>query len=124
MKKIIALFAIMLACGFSANAQQKQTSPATEAARQKGMEIKAAAEKAAIKDVTMMSEFIKLTDAQKNNFKGLFSFKHEQLLGQPLSNDRKTVLAEQIEMKIKASLTPDQVTQLNNNPDLLKKLKN
>jgi len=124
MKKIIALFAIMLACGFSANAQQKPASPATEAARQKAIEVKAAADKAAIKDVTMMGEFIKLTDAQKNNFKGLFSFKHNQLMAQPLSNERKAVLSEQIEMKIKASLTPDQVTQLNNNPELLKKLTN
>lgn len=122
MKKIIALFALMLACGYTANAQQKPASATTEAARQSAMEVNAKVEKAAIKDITMLGEFINLTDPQKASFKALFAYKHKELMSQPLSNERKAVLADAIEAKLNASLTPAQVEQLAGNAQLLEKL--
>jgi hypothetical protein len=126
MKKIIALFVIMLACGVSANAQQKKNvasaTPAVTA--QQGNDVNASIRSAAIKDVENLSEFVQLTPEQKTGFKGLFEYKQNLLQKENLSAERKAVLAQAIEAKIKASLTPDQVAKLEDNPKLLQMLVN
>ena len=117
MKKIIALFVIMLACSFSANAQQKNASPAATT-QQTAAQINSNAEKAAMKDMQALNEFVQLTDAQSSRLKGLFLEKHKQL-AQQLSDERKTVLAQAIETKLKAALTPDQIAKLEDNAKLM-----
>lgn len=120
MKKIIALFVIMLACSFSANAQQKNASPAATT-QQTAAQINSNAEKAAMKDMQALNEFVQLTDAQSSRLKGLFLEKHKQL-AQQLSDERKTVLAQAIETKLKAALTPDQIAKLEDNAKLMNML--
>lgn len=121
MKKIIALFVIMLACSFSANAQQKKATPATTNSKQAAVEVNSNAEKGALNDMQALTQFVQLTDAQASRLKGLFLEKHKQL-AQQLSDERKAVLAEAVETKLKAALTPEQVAKLEDNTKLMNML--
>ena len=121
MKKIIALFVLMLGLSFTANAQQKnqvKQANATEASS----DIRTAAKQAAVKDVAALTEVIALDDTNKQNFMGLFEYKHLTLMQQELSAERKAILADVIEAKIKATLTPDQNEKLAKSPALVQKL--
>ena len=122
MKKIIALFVIMLACSFSANAQQKNANTAVATPQQAAAQVNSNAEKAAMKDMQALTEFVQLTDAQANQLKGLFLTKHKTLMGQQLSDERKSVLAQSVEAKLKAALTQDQIAKLEDNAKLMNML--
>lgn len=133
MKKIIALFVIMLAFGVNANAQQKkakaapaQATPAKtapEQTKQKSYDVEAV-RKAAAKDLELMSSNLALTEEQKGIYKQLFETKHRQLTDKNLSQERKAVLAQNIETKLKSMLDADQIAKLDSNPELLKALIN
>lgn|SRR5690242_9722969 len=119
MKRIIALFVVMLAFGLNANAQQKKatTAPAT-ATNQANLNKQAAINEAAIKDVTTLSDYVKLTADQKVTLKSLFAEKHLHN-SQNLSDERKAVLAESIEVKLKSVLTPEQLSKVEGNAQLM-----
>ena len=119
MKKIIALFVIMLAFSFNANAQQKKAATANAVAKADTSKAEAAHE-AAIKDVTTLGEFVTLTNEQKQKFKSLFEQKHRTLQVENLSEERKTVLAQVVEAQLKSGLNPDQVAKLEQNAELVK----
>lgn len=123
MKRIIALFVVMLAFGLNANAQQKKATAATPATKQTEANLsrQAAIDQAAIKDVNTLSEFVKLTADQKVSLKGLFADKHLHY-AQNLSDERKSVLAENIEVKLKSILEPAQLSKLEGNAQLLNAL--
>lgn len=122
MKKIIALFVIMLGLSFTANAQQKKNvaKPAVTGTNA-GTPKEAAIQEAAIADTKALNDFIPLSDADKQNFKGLFEYKY-RILSENLSEERKKNLAETIEAKINATLSPEQATKLSQNPKLFKQL--
>lgn len=119
MKKIITILVVMLAFGFSANAQKKEAKPATQAVAQQKEDIK----QLAMKDVEALGKVIKFTGTQKDDFLGLFEYKHRELANN-LSADRKASLSKVIEAKIKASLSPEELAKLEKNPAVLKKLTN
>lgn len=122
MKKIIALFVFMLAFGLTANAQKKQAAqaaPATETANAAELAIK----QASSKDLALLMEVVELDTTNKQNLLGLFEWKH-RYLAQNLSNERKAIIADTVEAKMKATLTPDQNAKLATSPALLEKLKN
>lgn len=122
MKKIIALFVIMLAFSFNANAQQKKN---TATATQQPQVNQADVQKYADKDMKMLDELVSLTNDQKKGFQTLFERKHSMLLQHPdFSQERKTILAESVETKLKSAMTPDQVAKLENKPEVLKALTN
>ena len=116
MKKIIALFVIMLAFGLNANAQQKAPSKQiTE--KQDAISV------AARKDVKALGDVVKFEGTKEQDFFGLFKKKHSELTQNgELSKERKDVLAQVIEAKITATLTPEQNKKLSSNPALLQKL--
>ena len=120
MKKIIALFVMMLACGVTANAQQKDAAapktPGKEAVAQQ-----AAFEDAAIKDLNALSQLISLTNEQKVNIKSLFVYKHSKK-AENISDERKKVLLNGVEAKLKSSLTKDQLAKLEQSPKLIETL--
>ena len=120
MKKIIALFVIMLAFGVTANAQQKKTTAAPAKAQQTSTD--EAVKKAAARDLELMSTSLALTEEQKTVYKGLFETKQRTLATPNLSDERKSVLAENIERKVRSMLTTDQLAKLDSNPELLNKL--
>lgn len=119
MKRIIALFVVMLAFGLNANAQQKNAAPAkAPVANQEAVNKKAAYSDAAIKDIATLSEYVKLTSDQKVKLKSLFEDKHV-LYAQNLSNERKAILADNIEMQLKSTLEPAQVAKIEGNTQLM-----
>jgi hypothetical protein len=125
MKKIIALFVIMLAFGVNANAQQKKATtaraPQAVTANKVDTEKEAALEKAALKDVKTLSEYVTLTPQQQVTFTSLFKFKHRSY-GDNLSQERYDIITKNIEAKINSTLTPDQLSKVQGNAQLMKVL--
>ena len=122
MKKIIALFVVMLAFGLNANAQQKKaavTKPAVE--QSEASKKQEALHNAAVKDVTTLSGYVKLTQDQKATLKSMFEQKHS-MYAQNLSDERKTILAQNIESQLKSTLTPEQMSKIQGNAQLMKSL--
>ncbi|SFQ27949.1 hypothetical protein [Flavobacterium akiainvivens] len=119
MKKIIALFVLMLGVSFTASAQKKAVAKPAQTKEQRAQA--AEIQKGAQADTKALNEFVKLSDDQMVSFRGLFEYKYRNL-AEGLSDERKKALAETIEMKINATLTPDQVTKLSQNPTLLNQL--
>lgn len=127
MKKIVFLFSIMLACGLTANAQQKKAAakPAKQEVQQTAATTEASRKiaEAAAKDVTALGKVISFTGTQRQDFMGLFEHKHRNL-AENLSDERKKVLLQSIEAKINATLTPDQNAKLAKSPETMKMLIN
>jgi len=124
MKKIIALLVVMLGFGFTATAQQKKVvvkSPTATDVRT--ITPDPVVEQAAAKDLTALSKTITLTDVEKQNFKGLFEYKHRELK-KTLTADQKKVLLNSIDAKLRASLTPEQMAKLDSNKKVLSQLTN
>ncbi|MGV3460478.1 MAG: hypothetical protein ACO1N9_08495 [Flavobacterium sp.] len=118
MKKIIAIFVVMLAFGFSANAQQKKATK-TVAKVESAKEL--TIEQAAQADLTKLTSVLtNLTETQKKDFYNLFEYKHRETKG--LSDERKAVMAQTIDAKLKASLEPGDIQKLENNPAVLRAL--
>ncbi|KGO79238.1 hypothetical protein [Flavobacterium beibuense] len=116
MKKIIALFVVMLAFGLNANAQKK--APSNQVVATQSQEtFKASAEK----DLKALKEVVALEGNQEDAFIKLFTYKHE-VLSHDLSQERKDILAESVESKITSTLTPEQNKKLAAAPGLLKVL--
>lgn len=118
MKKIIALFVLMLGVSFTASAQKAKPA---KAATTKADPKEAAIEAAANDDTKALNAFVPLSDEQVVSFKGLFAYKHRNL-AQGLNEEEKKKLADIIDAKVNATLTPDQVTKLSQNPKLLNQL--
>lgn len=106
MKKIVAVFAFLLAFSISANAQDQKS-------------IKIAAEK----DAAVLTEYLGLTETQNEDFVRLFVMKHEILTNNTLTDERKNGMSRDVGLKIMASLTADQKSKLESNPELLQSLK-
>ena len=121
MKKIIALFVIMLGFGFTATAQQKKATAKPAPAVQAANPNEAAFQKAAIKDVKDLNAFIKLNDADTQSLMGLFEYKH-RTLAENLSAERKAIVSQTIEAKLRATFNPEQMAKLDSNKELLNKL--
>lgn len=120
MKRIIALFVVMLAFGLNANAQQKKTTtaaPATATA-QANTDKAAAFSASADKDIATLSEYVKLTNDQKLALKSLFEYKHRSFADN-LSDERKAILSDNIAMKLKSTLEPAQVSKIEGNTQLM-----
>lgn len=118
MKKIIALFVVMLAFGLNANAQQKKATK-TVAKQETSKEL--TVEQAAKNDLAKFTSVVTgLTDTQKQDFYNLFEYKHRETKG--MSADRKDSMAQVIEAKLKASLEPAQIEKLEKNPAVLREI--
>jgi len=116
MKKLIVLFIITLGFSFSAVAQQKAaTRPVI--ATQSNTPTKAT-ESAATKDVAALTRIIPLTEAEKKTYFGLFEYKH-RTLSVTTTAEGKNTLAQTIDAKLRAGLTPDQMAKLDANKKVL-----
>ncbi|PZR18970.1 MAG: hypothetical protein DI539_15610 [Flavobacterium psychrophilum] len=118
MKRIIALFVVMLAFGLNANAQQKKAVATRPAANTEALSKQAAFSDAAFKDVNTLSEFVKLTPDQKVKLKSLFEQKHKDF-AQNLSDERKAVLSDYVEAQMKSYLDPSQISKIEGNTQLM-----
>jgi uncharacterized protein (UPF0264 family) len=125
MKKIIALFVLMVGFSFTASAQKKTSvaKPSKVATTTAANTTDAAIQEAAIKDTKALNDYIKLTNEEMQSFKGLFEYKH-QSFASGLTDERKKIISDTVEAKINATLTPEQVTKLSSNKALLTQLLN
>lgn len=117
MKKLIAVVTLMLAFSINANAQDKKVA-VKEMTNQLSPEI------ASKKDAGELSEYLGLTETQNNDFARLFEMKHWTLQDKSLSEERKTEMRRIVDSKLRASLNDEQISKLEKNPALLKKLVN
>ena len=74
-------------------------------------------------NLAALSEVVQLDAKLSQDLFGLFEYKYKNL-NQNLSADRKADLARIIDMKLRATLTPDQMIAIEKKPGLLKKLTN
>ncbi len=105
MKKIIALFVLMFAFTFNANAQD--TSKAEALAKQ---------------DTHQIAEYLKLNGEVLNDLQTIFKEKHQILLTEGLSEERKIVLTRFVETKLNSLFTAEQIAKLKLDDRLYKKL--
>ena len=106
MKKIFALLTMLLAFSISANAQDAKAKSAEYAKR----------------DAQLAAETLGLKANQQEDFFRLFEQKHEILQNPDLSAERKSEMSRIVGLKIRASLTEEQLAKLEANPELMKKL--
>ncbi|RZJ73552.1 hypothetical protein [Flavobacterium sp.] len=106
MKKIIAVFAFMLAFTVSAQAQDKKTSPQSKG-RQEAVEL---------------VDYLKLTSTDLENFTRLFQSKHEMLADPNVSAGKKKEISVIMEKKIEGSIDGNQLQKLQANKELWAKL--
>lgn len=104
MKKIVLLLSFLFA--FSMNAQDKKLKPA-DAAKADALELKA---------------LVKLNETETHDMTNLFQMKYDMLAIEDISQERKSIMKQTLEAKIRASLTPDQMVTLESKPELLKRL--
>lgn len=123
MKKIIAIIVIVLAFSVNANAQQKTAAP--QKVETKAVEKKSPKDikEASMNDLVALKKVIAFEGTQEADLLRLFEHKHD-LLKQDLSAERKQILTQSIEDKLKATLTPEQMQKVSAQPNLLKKLCN
>ena len=121
MKKIVTVITLLLAFTISANAQSKKDSQTKKSGTKEAV-ITAKPSEAAMKDATMLTEYLDLNDTQKENFVGLFLMKHK-LMQDPLATlESKIEMTRVVGLKISASIDDAQQKKLNTNPELLKTL--
>jgi hypothetical protein len=74
-------------------------------------------------NLAALSEVIPVQGTLSEDLFRLFEYKHRNL-NENLSTDRKAELARIIEMKLRATLSADQMQKIESKPGLLKKLTN
>lgn len=105
MKKLVSLFVFILAFSFNTNAQGLKT-----------------AEELGKQDAQAVAKYLEISGQVVTDLQGLFTMKHETLLMEGISADRKKVLAEIVEAKLVATLDPTDIEKLKLEPEMYKKL--
>jgi|SRR5690606_13860425 len=106
MRKLLAVFTFMLAFAAGANAQDKKMS----------------AEELAKMDAIKMAKELNLSETRQMDFQRLFTMKHEILNDPNMSEERKKEMSRMTDLKIRATLTSEQMEKLEKNPQLLAQL--
>lgn len=118
MKKILIAFAVTFTLGLTAQAQQKPAKVQSGMLDNKTQET---VKQAALSDLAALEKAVTFTGTQKDDFRKLFEHKHRMYL-QELSDERKQRVAHTIEMKIKASLSPENIQKIENTAGLMQTL--
>jgi hypothetical protein len=105
------LGALVLFFAFTVNASAQETS------EKKDVKVEAKA------NLSALIEVVQLEGSKSEDLFNLFVHKHRNL-SENLSIEKKAELAKIIEMKLRASLTDDQMKSIEKKPGLLKKLTN
>lgn len=106
MKKYIAAFAFFITTAISMNAQNQEATYQTLAK----------------KDMAELAQIVNLQDNQKEDFFRLFEMKHEVTSNKNMSQERKTVMSQVIEAKIRGTLSAQQMALLEAKPEVLNRL--
>jgi len=105
MKKFIALFFMIVSFSVAANAQDRQKEIAKKVQN----------------DITALTTYIPLSDAQKVEIEKGLVMKHQNLSPE-LSEGRKKELVKVVDHYLRAPLTQAQLQKLDANPQLVKRL--
>ncbi|MFP9098800.1 hypothetical protein ACLI09_07090 [Flavobacterium sp. RHBU_24] len=116
MKKIVALVVMMLGFGVTASAQTTARPAKAAVATQSSFA------ESAKKDVAALDKVVALSAQEKQSFQGLFEYKYRELEQVSKSEDRKAIIAQTIEAKVRATLTPEKMAKLEAKPEVLKQI--
>ncbi|MCZ8169420.1 MAG: hypothetical protein ACK5RV_07270 [Flavobacterium sp.] len=106
MKKLLLSFAFCMMATLSMSAQDKELSLQSKAKN----------------DMVALAQVVNLPENQQEDFFRLFEMKYEVLDNKNLSAERKLEMSRVIEAKIRGTLSPQQMAQLEANPELLNRL--
>lgn len=73
-------------------------------------------------DATQVAKYLEIEGTIVSDLQSLFTMKHETLLIEGISEERKQVLSEVIEQKLAATFNTGQIQKLKENQELYKKL--
>lgn len=107
MKKLLFIFTLICVFSINANAQEKNVT----------------SQDLAKKDAVELTQLLSLTDTDTENFFRLFEMKYTMLEDKSLSEERKSIITSTIDAKIRATLNEKQMSILEANPELFKRLK-
>lgn len=110
MKKILSILVLFVAFTINANAQEKEFKKVDEKVEAKA-------------NLAALSEVVQLDAKVSQDLFGLFEYKYRNL-NENLSAERKTELARIIDLKLRATLTSEQMQLIESKQGLLKKLTN
>ena len=106
MKKIFFALSLMLAFTINANAQENKSNAQVNAK----------------KESLELAQVVGISGTQVADFERLFEMKHQTLEIKDLSVERRTEMIRIMDLKIRASLTSEQMTKLEANTALYNKL--
>lgn len=106
MKKIFFALSLMLAFSINANAQENKSN-AKDNAKKESLEL---------------AELVGISGTQVADLERLFEMKHQTLEIKDLSEERKTEMSRIVDLKIRASLTGEQIQKLEANTELYNRL--
>ncbi len=119
MKKLLFIFTLLFAFSISASAQAKKTATVSATT---AVSVKQTPEVAARKDADDLKSLLALNETRTTDFYNLFKMKYETLTVPDLSAERKSVLKTIMEQKISASVSGEEMTKLQANAALYKRL--
>jgi hypothetical protein len=123
MKKIIAAFILFISVSMTANAQDVKKSNSQEKQITTIETRKVDFDDLAKKDTYKLVKLLQLDQQMAKDLNGLFLYKYNQFSLAKNENEKKQI-SEQIEAKLRATLTPSQMDKITRQPDLLKSLIN
>jgi len=121
MKKIIAAFVLFISVSMTANAQDVKKSNSQEKKITSVETTKVDFNDLAKKDTYKLVKLLQLDQQMAKDLNGLFFYKHNQFSLAKNENE-KNQISEQIEAKLRATLTPSQMDKVTSLPDLLHSL--
>lgn len=95
----------MFALSFNANAQEAKTAAELGKA-----------------DAQLLADYLQIDGTIVTDLQSLFTMKHETLLTEGISEERKQILSEAIENKLAATLNDGEIAKLKYDKELYKKL--
>lgn len=113
MKKLLFIFTLLFAFSISANAQDKKIAT---------VQAKIVPADLAKKDATDITNLLSLDGTRSQDFYNLFYQKYQTLASESLSAERRASLKNIIEAKIRASVNAEEMTKIEANPALFKRL--
>lgn len=116
MKKLLFIFTLVFAFSISANAQDKKATVKTTVGASIDPKV------AAKKDADDLKALVSLNDDTTLAFYNLFEQKYQTLAVPELSAERRAVLKNVMEAKIRATLNGTDMAKLEANPALFKRL--
>lgn len=117
MKKIVSIVVLMIAFGFSANAQSNLKLESDSKSKEQNVK------EMAYSELRELSSTVELSPEQKNDFLTLFVMRNEAL-NNTKSYEEKTAIYERFGQKLLSGLSEEQSKKLSENKEVYNRLTN